>query len=215
MVRKTKQVQSETPAAPENRDRDPNGHYDFCTVRISPEGHRPLAQCLLRVWWHQRRPMSWHTRKAVDDDHMTEHVCREWFPEEDARIRALTEQTSIERHSVTGSTAAALARVTSKLDINNPLVVDDNLPLALESAIKRPKRPPVEKVKVPSGITFDGRLADADMRKAHKVHACSNCDATIGHGMKYLESREGAKSAFKPFRYCGKCWPVLKYGLPT
>lgn len=218
MARKTKSVTEGGSAIAEERDRDPNGHYDFCILPISPPGHKPAAACHLKVWWHTRRPLAWKTRKAEAHDHDVEHVCREWTPAEDARQRALVEETSELRHAIKGETAATLSRMARNKKVlddaldNSPggvfiaPVEEDEFPPLI---IKRERKKLAEKAA--PNITLRGEKADANVRTARKVHSCSVCDRTIGHGMKYLESRVGAKSAFEPFRYCDKCWPEQGY----
>lgn len=213
MARKTKD-QAAAPQA-EERDHDPSGHYDFCIAVISPPGHRPLASCHLRVWWVSRRQFSWSTKKATADDHSVEHVCRGWTSEEDARIRAMEEETAASRYAVQGVVAQATPRARlDRAPAGGPSgppaeeIPDDGF---LPIATVRPKRALTEKAV--TNITLNGKPADANVRAARKVHSCSGCDATVGHGVSYLESRVGAKSAFEPFRYCGKCWPTLGYAI--
>lgn len=206
----------------EERDHDPNGHYDFCIQVISPPGHKPLAQCHMKVWWHSRRPLAWKTKKGDGTDHEVEHVCREWTPEEDGRQRALLEEIASQRYTIKGETAVVLSRMARNKKIldealaKSPggIFISADLPSEEDEGFAplipaRPKRKLAEKAA--SNITLRGEKADANVRTARKVHSCSSCDCTIGHGMKYLESRVGAKSAFEPFRYCAKCWPAEGY----
>ena len=221
MARKTKAI-NEDPAKRPEPEYDPSGHYDFCIAVISPPGHRPLSNCGVKVWWHGRRPLAWSTKKAAADDHGTEHVCREWTPGEDARLYAEMESVSAQRHSIKGDTAVSLQRMRqSSLDAAIDLSGPAGLPGEVAGAILKGAEdyPPLIIArkkkrladKAATNITLDGEKADANLRGARKVHSCSACERPIGHGVRYLESRVGAKSAFEPFRYCEKCWPGLGY----
>lgn len=224
MARKKKgdQAVSDAPQG-EERDHDPNGHYDFCIQVISPQGHRPLAMCHLRVWWHFRRPLAWKTKKGDGLHHEVEHVCREWTPEEGVRQRQLIEETAADRYVIKGDTANTLSKMrkanldaaieASPVGLNGEEVaaILEPDPGFLPLVPPRQKRKLAEKAA--TNITLRGERADANIRTARKVHQCSSCEHIIGHGMRYLESRVGAKSAFEPFRYCEKCWAPEGYAV--
>ena len=190
--------------------RSQGGHYDFCSLRVSPEGHRPASYCHLRVWWHDRTPLGWKTRKAVDTDQRTPHSCRDWSPADDADYRREVEFVSRERHfnggwaerippggmllmeewSPSPSTAKAARRAER---IRNA-----------EPEPKRAARPQRE----PSGprVMRGDRVALAVVRTARKAHPCKGgCDQGIPERASYVSSQEDGAGLMTPDRYCLGC----------
>ena len=213
-------------------DKDPSGHYDVCGSIISPPGHRPTAFCQVRVWWPARRPLGWKSGKADDGDHSRPHTCREWEPEEDARIRALAEETALNRYGekwlrVQGQPVPNAPRNHGRVveDETGAFVGTADL-VEVMSPVERRKRArrderreraAAREPKPQPTVTLNGLAVDASERRARKTHPCASGASCAGTGATvpgepYIESRVGV-NAFSPDRFCGPCASSLGYAV--